>query len=86
MSLQVHICGGGHHLPLVMNRIRGTEEGQVWVPAVHILRNLELVGTFCLPSVSGRELYSSSYVSLNDFLCGYGSSARPSNVPHQKKA
>jgi hypothetical protein len=34
LLLHVHICCRGHHfLSLVMNGVRGTEEGHVWVPA-----------------------------------------------------
>jgi hypothetical protein len=33
--LHVNNCGGCHHLSLVRNGVKGTEEGQqVWVPAV----------------------------------------------------
>jgi hypothetical protein len=32
--LHVHICGRGHHLSMVMNAVKVTEEGQEWVPAM----------------------------------------------------
>jgi hypothetical protein len=33
LLLLVHICGRGNHLSLVMNGLKVTQEGQVWVPA-----------------------------------------------------
>jgi|APIni6443716594_1056825.scaffolds.fasta_scaffold3430816_1 hypothetical protein len=34
LLLRVHICGGGHHLSLLMVGLKVTEKGHVWVPAM----------------------------------------------------
>jgi hypothetical protein len=40
LFLHDSICGSGHHLSMVMNAVKVTEEGQVWVPAMCQLINL----------------------------------------------
>ena len=48
LLLHVHICGGGHHLSLVMNGVKATEEAQVWVPTVcEMVKQVYIVHSAC---------------------------------------